>query len=144
MLSHPNIIFFRYPVRDDLIVSTDAKGKQPLPLPEAQATLALPHELMNDAIFTWDFLNNFRLLLLLFHNYCYLYYYYYYYYDYYYYYYYYCYYFRHHNYCQYGYSLHEHHHSLTQEYRTYHDDVKNIIEKNNSKDLIRSFKKLKK
>ena len=52
--------FFRYPVRDDSIVSIDVKGKHPLPLPEAQSTLALPQELMNDMICIWDFLNNFR------------------------------------------------------------------------------------
>lgn len=50
----------RYPVRDDLIVSTDVKGKQPQPLPEARTALALPEDLLNDTIKVWDFLNNFR------------------------------------------------------------------------------------
>jgi hypothetical protein len=51
---------YRYPVRDDLVVSTDVKGKQPQPLPEAKTALALPEGLLNDTIKVWDFLNNFR------------------------------------------------------------------------------------
>lgn len=47
-------------MRDDLVVSTDVKGKQPQPLPEAKTALSLPEELLNDTIKVWDFLNNFR------------------------------------------------------------------------------------
>ena len=51
---------FRFPVRDDLIVSVDVKGKQPQPLPDAQASLSIHSDFMDDAIKVWDFLNNFR------------------------------------------------------------------------------------
>ena len=47
-------------MRDDLIVSVDVKGKQPQPLPDAQASLPIHLDLMDDAIKVWDFLNNFR------------------------------------------------------------------------------------
>lgn len=47
-------------MRDDLVVSTDVKGKQPQPLPEAKTALSLPEDLLNDTIKVWDFLNNFR------------------------------------------------------------------------------------
>jgi hypothetical protein len=57
---HCTQTFYRYPVKDDLIVSVDVKGKQPLPLPEALVALSLPEELMSDAIRVWDFLNTFR------------------------------------------------------------------------------------
>lgn len=55
-----NFHVFRFPVRDDLIVSVDVKGKQPQPLPDAQASLSIHSDFMDDAIKVWDFLNNFR------------------------------------------------------------------------------------
>ena len=52
--------FYRFPVRDDLILSVDVKGKQPQPLPDAQASLSIHSDFVDDAIKVWDFLNNFR------------------------------------------------------------------------------------
>ena len=50
----------KFPIKDELVVSTDVHGNLPTPLPEAPATLALASELAGDAIRVWDFLNTFR------------------------------------------------------------------------------------
>ena len=50
----------KFPIKDELVVSTDVHGNLPIPLPEAPTTLALAAELAGDAIRVWDFLNTFR------------------------------------------------------------------------------------
>ena len=50
----------KFPIKDELVVSTDVHGNLPTPLPEAPTTLALATELAGDAIRVWDFLNTFR------------------------------------------------------------------------------------
>ncbi len=51
----------KFPVKDELIETTDPSGKPSMPLPEPYISLDnFSQELLTDAIGVWDFFNVFR------------------------------------------------------------------------------------